>query len=204
LISGEDLSTSAFRLALFAAKLVALRESLLAMGGIRTKGNTMNVPVLAHQTRPGRPSKLSVEVVERLIAALERGSYIKPACEAAGISYPSLRTWIERGEADKAAGRRTQYSDLLDQLTRARAEGEVRLVAKLEADPDWRAGAFLLERGYRERWGKDKEETQPSVTIYVSAETASAIVDSLRVATATTAQPLIDVTAGENDDSASQ
>jgi len=38
------------------------------------------------------------------------GSYIKPACEAAGISYPTLRTWIQRGEADKAAGRSTEYA----------------------------------------------------------------------------------------------
>jgi hypothetical protein len=43
-----------------------------------------------------------------------------------------------------------------DRLTRARAEGEVNLVRKLEADPDWRAAAFLLERGYRERWGRAK------------------------------------------------
>jgi hypothetical protein len=69
----------------------------------------LNVPVLIRQRHPGRPSKLSVEVAEKLISALKRGSYIKPACEAAGISYPSLRTWIQRGEADKAEGRLTEY-----------------------------------------------------------------------------------------------
>ena len=37
---------------------------------------------------------------------------------------------------------------------------KLNLVAKLEGDPDWRAAAFLLERGYRERWGK--ADPQPS------------------------------------------
>jgi hypothetical protein len=155
--------------------------------------------MLAHQKRPGRPSKLSPEIVETLIEALRRGSYIKPACEAAGISYPSLRTWIERGEEDKAAGRMTQYSDLLDQLTRARAHGEVNLVRKLEENPDWRAGAFLLERGYRERWGKDTKDAAQPVTINVSPEIASAIIEALRVATATRVPPVIDATPTNED-----
>jgi hypothetical protein len=59
-----------------------------------------------------------------------------------------------------------RYSDFLDRLTRARAEGELNLVRKLEADPDWRAAAFLLERGYRERWGKaEPPRSRPTITL---------------------------------------
>ena len=68
-----------------------------------------------------------------------------------------------------------------DRLTRARAEGEVNLVAKLEADPDWRAGAFLLERGYRERWSKDREQTIPEVIIHIPDSLANVLADALRV-----------------------
>jgi hypothetical protein len=69
--------------------------------------------------------------------------------------------------------------EFLDRLTRARAEGEVNLVRKLEADPDWRAAAFLLERGYRERWGK-AETQQTSVTITLTDEQLQALTEGLR------------------------
>ena len=96
----------------------------------------MNFPTLTRQRREGRPSLVSSEAADKVIEALRKGSYIKPACQAAGISYPTLRTWIQRGEEDKAAGRSTAYADFLDRLTRARAESELKLVAKLEDDPD--------------------------------------------------------------------
>jgi hypothetical protein len=66
--------------------------------------------------------------------------------------------------------RRSQFRD---HLTRARAEGELHLVAKLEDNPDWRAAAFLLERGYREHWAKE-EPQQSSVTITLTDEQLAA------------------------------
>jgi hypothetical protein len=68
---------------------------------------------------------------------------------------------------------------ICDRLTRARAEGELNLVTKLEADPDSRAAAFLLERGYRERWGKE-EPQQRSPTITLSDEQMTALLEGLR------------------------
>ena len=146
----------------------------------------MNFPTLTRQRREGRPSLVATEAANKIIEALRRGSPIKPSCEAAGISYPTLRTWIQRGEDDKAAGRSTEFVEFLDRLTRARAEAEVNLVGKLEADPDWRAAAFILERGYRERWGKDVQQTA-TVQIVIDADQAAAITEALRY---TSAKPL--------------
>jgi hypothetical protein len=154
----------------------------------------MNFPTLTRQRREGRPSLVSSEAADKVIEALRKGSYIKPACEAAGISYPTLRTWIQRGEDDKAAGRSTAYADFLDRLTRARAEGELKLVAKLEADPDWRATAFLLERGYRERWGR-AEPQQSSPTITLTDEQLQALTDGLRYVQARDVTPPIEAPA---------
>jgi hypothetical protein len=64
--------------------------------------------------------------------------------------------------------------------SRARGpKGEGNLVRKLEADPDWRAAAFLLERGYRERWGK-AETQQTRVTITLTDEQLQALTEGLR------------------------
>ena len=67
-----------------------------------------------------------------------------------------------------------RYAQFRARLTRARAEGELNLVRKLDDDPDWRAAAFLLERGYRERWGKE-EPQQSSVTITLTDEQLAAL-----------------------------
>ena len=159
----------------------------------------MNFPTLTRQRREGRPSLVSSEAADKVIEALRKGSYIKPACEAAGISYPTLRTWIQRGEDDKAAGRSTAYADFLDRLTRARAEGELKLVAKLEADPDWRATAFLLERGYRERWGR-AEPQQSSPTITLTDEQLAALLDGLKYVQTRNATPPIETQASNGSE----
>ena len=63
---------------------------------------------------------------------------------------------------------------------------------KLEADPDWRAGAFLLERGYRERWGRNEQTPQATNVLVISEDTAAAMLEALRVAGA---RPLLHETA---------
>jgi hypothetical protein len=83
------------------------------------------------------------------------------------------------------------YSEFVDRLTRARAEGELKLVAKLEADPDWRATAFLLERGYRERWGR-AEPQQSSPTITLTDEQLQALTEGLRYVQARDVAPSIE------------
>jgi hypothetical protein len=75
--------------------------------------------------------------------------------------------------------RPSECAQFRDRLTRARAEGELKLVAKLEDDPDWRATAFLLERGYRERRGK-AEPQQTSVTITLTDEQLAVLTEGLR------------------------
>jgi hypothetical protein len=63
----------------------------------------------AKSARAGHRSS-RLKSLRNFLSALRTGSYIKPACEASGIRYPTLRTWIQRGEADKAAGRSTEYA----------------------------------------------------------------------------------------------
>jgi hypothetical protein len=76
------------------------------------------------------------------------------------------------------------YADLLDQLTRARAQAELNLVAKLAVDPDWRASAFVLERGFRERWGKGEQADRASVVVQIPESLAGVLSEALRIGSA--------------------
>jgi hypothetical protein len=107
------------------------------------------------------------------------------------VSYEAFRNWVLKGEADAEAGRDSEYARFRARLTRARAEGELNLVAKLKADPDWRAAAFLLERGYRERWGR-AETQQTSVTITLTDEQLAALTEGLRYVQARNVTPPIE------------
>jgi hypothetical protein len=86
-----------------------------------------------------------------------------------------------------------------DRLTRARAEGEGNLVRKLEADPDWRAAAFLLERGYREGWGK-AEPQQTGVTIKLTDEQLTALTEGLRYVQTRNVTPPIEAQAASGSE----
>ena len=129
----------------------------------------------------GRPSILSEEIVERILKHLSVGNYIKPSVEAAGINYHTFRTWIQKGEIDKAEGSDTPYSLLVDRLARAQAEAEATIVDELRTSDDWRAKAFIAERRWRDRWGKDEQQSKAAVTINLPAEVAGVLLDALSV-----------------------
>jgi hypothetical protein len=76
----------------------------------------------------------------------------------------------------------------------------LKLVAKLEADPDWRAAAFLLERGYRERWGRSDQSQQAQPVIVLTAAQVEQIADGLRYVRDREATPalVVDATRADN------
>jgi hypothetical protein len=78
----------------------------------------MNFPTVTRQRREGRPSLVATEVANKIIEALRKGSYIRPAGEAAGVSHEALRNWILKGEADATAGVDSEYAQFRDRLTR--------------------------------------------------------------------------------------
>ncbi len=69
----------------------------------------------------GRPSKLDATVKKRFDGALRRGHPPKTAALYAGVSRATYYAWLERGEADRKAGKDTEYADFLDTIDRALA-----------------------------------------------------------------------------------
>lgn len=119
----------------------------------------------AHLGLVGRKPMLSTdrgeETVALVTALLRNGNYVDTACTAAGLSVSAFYAWKERGEADLEAEAETVYANFAEAVARARATGEAALVQEIrqagqgnERRPgDWRAAAFVLERGFAERWG---------------------------------------------------
>jgi hypothetical protein len=107
-----------------------------------------------HLQRVGRASLLEPDVIDRLEAMLKAGNYIEVACRAAGVAPRTFRDWMVRGRSERPGDE--LYRELVGRIEQALAEGEVRNVAQIAsaARENWQAAAWLLERGYPERWGR--------------------------------------------------
>lgn len=101
-------------------------------------------PCRNHATRGGdrcsshrRPAP-DEAAVEQLLSMLRVGNYLEVAARATGIRLDEVP------------------AELRDELATARAEGELRSVARIAAAAveSWQAAAFLLERQYPDRWGR--------------------------------------------------
>ena len=106
---------------------------------------------VSHLGRVGRHTLLTPELADNLLAALRAGAYLHVAARAVGIRRETLADWMRRGREGDAP-----FAELLTQIEEAQAAGEVRNVATVAnaARENWQAAAWLLERGYPERWGR--------------------------------------------------
>jgi hypothetical protein len=55
------------------------------------------------RTHRGRPSLLTQATADRIVAAVEQGSYLKIAAQAAGVGQSTLAGWLARGRQAAAA-----------------------------------------------------------------------------------------------------
>ena len=110
-----------------------------------------------------RPTKLTTEIEERIVAAIRAGNYAGPSARSAGISEATFYRWMARGEKAKSGIHR----DFHEAVKRAEADAEVHAVAVIRreiAGGDWRAAATFLEHRFGDRWRRreaiDHEGTQ--------------------------------------------
>ena len=102
----------------------------------------------------GPDPTLSRELIETLVSMLRVGNLPAVAARAAGISRATLYRWLDDARKPRAS---ELHVELSERVAKARAEGQVRLVAEIAnaASTDWRAAAWLLARGYPEEWAQD-------------------------------------------------
>jgi hypothetical protein len=108
----------------------------------------------AHLGRTGRHTLLTPSVADQLVTMLRAGNYLEVACRAVGVHRNTLAEWLRRGRVARVGDE--DYAQLVERVDQALAEGEVRNVAHIAATArdNWQAAAWLLERGYPERWGR--------------------------------------------------
>lgn len=97
----------------------------------------------------GQPTKCTPDTTKRVCASLRKGHTIKSACEGAGITQESYYTWLKR------ASDGPPYADFSEAVTRAQHEAKDYLLSKISAAEDWRAQAWIMERRWRDEFGKD-------------------------------------------------
>lgn len=99
---------------------------------------------------PGRPSKLTPEVQERVCHALERGNFRSVAARYAGISPRTLREWMATGESNPDS----PEGNFRRAVMGAEVAAETKLVEAimLAAESDPRHGQWLLAHRHSSRW----------------------------------------------------
>ncbi len=107
-------------------------------------------------SKPGRRTKLTKHVQERVVKALQLGLTYEHAAAFAGIDKATLYRWMARGRRDAENGEESIFREFNDALKEseglAAAQCMARIVKAAEGGT-WQASAWILERrfGYRAR-----------------------------------------------------
>jgi hypothetical protein len=102
--------------------------------------------------RPGRASKLTADVAEKIITVVRAGNLRETAAAAGGITTNTMRNWLRRGASGEEP-----YASFSEALDIAEAEVETTTVGVIEKAAkagDWKAAAYLLENRGPRRWSR--------------------------------------------------
>jgi hypothetical protein len=75
--------------------------------------------------------------------------YLEAAAWAAGIDRVTLWRWLKKGEEGPGV-----YRDFCNATQEAKSRKIIRSLNKIQADPEWRAAAWILERTEPEHYGQ--------------------------------------------------
>ncbi|SRR6266542_120285 len=114
----------------------------------------------------GRKTILNAEVTQRIVEFIEQGCDQKTACNLSGVPYSCYNEWKAKGSEGNEP-----YTTFLSVISRARDKQKLRLIkivkdageGLLPRHSDWRAAAWLLEKGWPLEYG-DRRPLPPPVT----------------------------------------
>lgn len=115
-----------------------------------------------------RPTLLTPERTEKIVALIAAGNFAETAALAAGISKQTYYNWLARGRVErerltekpslKPRTKEEPYLEFFDAVEKARAEAEARmvvLITKAAQEPrTWQAAAWWLERVAPQKYGR--------------------------------------------------
>ena len=104
----------------------------------------------------GRPPKLTPEMIEQICDLLIEGSTIARSALITGVSESTIYRWLAMG---KSEGAEPIYVELVARVGEAIESSEFELLQRMRiagSKPDhWRATAWMLERRFPEKYGKN-------------------------------------------------
>ena len=96
---------------------------------------------------PTFPHKFTEERREQIINDVSNGVPQYLASEAAGIHKDTFQEWVNRGQADLAAGNETEYSRFSVRIKQAQKKKIALLISDIDGGADkWQGKAWILER----------------------------------------------------------
>ena len=120
-------------------------------------------------------AKLSPAIHKAVVNLVKQGNWIQTASRAVGIPRSTMFRWMQIGRGEHPTRAATEpYLSFAKDVDDAFATAEVEIVQDLRSSDDWRAKAWLLERGpARDSWSQ-------SVNINAQMAPAASILDTLR------------------------
>jgi transposase len=100
----------------------------------------------------GRPTKLDDLTAKRICDAIATGNTRRCAATAAGVTYTTIKHWLQRGRAGEEP-----FAAFLARLEKADAEAEakaVKVIVDAAQAGTWQAAAWWLERRRSDRWAR--------------------------------------------------
>ena len=162
------------------------------------------VQVAEYPDTVNKRTKLTPVVFNSILEAVSQGNWIDTAAQSVGIDRRVIQRWIQIGRGDHPTRKPVEpFITFSQEIETALAKAEQSLVKDLRKEADWRAKAWLLERGpSRDRWSQN-------VTISAQLAPATSILDALRSRAAATeegeeVQPLQILEAKEDSDAKSR
>ena len=120
-------------------------------------------------------TKLKKNIHNAIVRSVANGNWINTAAKAAGLDTRTVQKWIQIGKGEHPTKPPVEpFVSFAEDIEKAMALAEEGLVAQVKDSDDWRARAWLLERGpTRDRWSQN-------VLINAQIAPAAAILDNLR------------------------
>lgn len=142
----------------------------------------------------GAKSKLTDEVQQKVVRAIENGNYAKVAAEASGIAETTFYRWMSEGKSAKSGKKR----EFWESITRAENVAESKIVTQWKklGEQDWRALMELLQRRYPDRWANTQR-----IEVAVEKEMAGVLGSLEEGLEPQIFREVMAVLAGENGDS---
>lgn len=107
----------------------------------------------------GRQTNLEKGKYEELIAAIPQVMIQKHVAALCGVHETHLSRWLSRGETESEQGIDSVYAQFRQDYVKERTKVmRERINSVLNAETGWQAHAWILERCFREDFGKESEE----------------------------------------------